>query len=255
MLTDRFVIQTLQTMKPLVYILAFGIFVMLALPSHGQINLQNTINNLNQNLGQGLSNDKIVKGLKEALSKGTNTSSTKASAVDGFYGNSLIKIPFPKEAQEMQKTLVKMGMEKQTEDFVRSLNRAAEDASKKAAPIFLNAIKTMSISDGVNILRGDSVAATKFLQSKTTEELQKAFAPIVKASLESAQVYSYWKPLAKTYNRIPMVQRVNPNMEEYVTTKAIEGLFTLIAQEETKIRKDPAATGSALILEVFGKKP
>jgi RNA binding exosome subunit len=242
-------------MKPLVYFLAIGAILLFSIPSHGQINITNTLNTLNQSLGQGLSNDKIVDGLKEALSKGTNTSSTKASALDGFYGNSIIRIPFPSEAQEMQKTLVKMGMEKQTEDFVRSLNRAAEDASKKAAPIFLNAIKTMSISDGVNILRGDSVAATKFLQNKTTEELKLAFAPIVKSSLESAQVYSYWKPLAKTYNRIPMVKRVNPNMEEYVTTKAIEGLFKLISQEETKIRKDPAATGSALIMEVFGKRP
>lgn len=224
-------------------------------PSKGQINLNNVVNTLNQNLGQGLSNDKIVSGLKEALNRGSNASSDRASKVDGFYRNPAIKIPFPKEAKEMESTLKSIGMQKQTDAFVKSLNRAAEDAAKKAAPIFLNAITSMTINDGLTILRGGENSATTFLQSKTTSDLKQEFSPIVRASLKKVQVTKYWTPLAKNYNKLPMVKKVNPNLEEYVTTKAIEGLFKLVAEEEAKIRKDPIGTGSALLQEVFGTRP
>ncbi len=220
-----------------------------------QININNALNTINPNLGQGLSNDKIVGGLKEALTRGSNNSSTKASKVDGFYKNAAIKIPFPKEAQDMERTLKSLGMQKQTDAFVKSLNRAAEDAAKKAAPIFIKAITSMTITDGLNILRGGDHSATQFLQGKTTPDLKKEFAPIVKASLTKVQVTKYWTPLAKNYNKIPTVKKLNPNLEAYVTAKAIEGLFKLVAEEEAKIRKDPVATGSALLQEVFGIKP
>ncbi|MFN9597055.1 MAG: DUF4197 domain-containing protein, partial [Bacteroidota bacterium] len=107
----------------------------------------------------------------------------------------------------------------------------------------------------LNILRGGDHSATQFLQGKTTPDLKKEFAPIVKASLTKVQVTKYWTPLAKNYNKIPTVKKLNPNLEAYVTAKAIEGLFKLVAEEEAKIRKDPVATGSALLQEVFGIKP
>jgi len=236
-------------------VLCIGVSLFSTLPSSAQINLNNTLNSINQNLGQGLSNDKIVSGLKEALTRGSNNSSTKASKVDGFYKNPAIKIPFPKEAQDMERTLKSLGMQKQTDAFVKSLNRAAEDAAKKAAPIFIKAITSMSINDGLNILRGGDHSATNFLQGKTTPDLKKEFSPIVKSSLAKVQVTKYWAPLAKNYNKIPTVKKLNPNLEEYVTAKAIEGLFKLVAEEEAKIRKDPVATGSALLQEVFGIKP
>lgn len=242
-------------MKTNRFLFFFACTLSLSIPALGQINLNNAINSLNQNLGQGLSNDKIVSGLKEALNRGSNASSERASKVDGFYKNPAIKIPFPKEAREMESTLKSIGMQKQTDAFVKSLNRAAEDAAKKAAPIFVKAITSMSINDGLTILRGGDNSATNFLQSKTTPDLKREFSPIVKASLKKVQVTKYWTPLAKNYNKLPMVKKVNPNLEEYVTVKAIEGLFKLVAEEEAKIRKDPIGTGSALLQEVFGIKP
>lgn len=219
-----------------------------------QINIGNVINSANSLLGNGLSNDKIVKGLKEALNVGTKNSTEKASKTDGFYKNPLIKIPFPKEAKQMESTLKSIGMTKQVESFVMTMNRAAEDASKKAAPIFINAITKMSIKDGVNILRGKDNAATEFLKTNTSSPLKTEFKPVVKASLQKVQITKYWSPLVKTYNRVPMVKKMNPDLDDYVTTLAIDGLFKLIASEELKIRKDPKARISDLLKEVFGGK-
>lgn len=219
-----------------------------------QINIGNVINSANSLLGNGLSNDKIVKGLKEALNVGTKNSTEKASKTDGFYKNPLIKIPFPKEAKQMESTLKSIGMTKQVESFVMTMNRAAEDASKKAAPIFINAITKMSIKDGVNILRGKDNAATEFLKTNTASPLKTEFKPVVKASLQKVQITKYWSPLVKTYNRVPMVKKMNPDLDDYVTTLAIDGLFKLIASEELKIRKDPKARISDLLKEVFGGK-
>jgi hypothetical protein len=215
-----------------------------------QVNLNSVINSAN--LGQGLSNDKIVSGLKEALSKGTNKSSLMASAVDGYYKNPIIKIPFPPEAREMEKTLKQIGMQKEVEKFVKTLNKAAEDAAKKAAPIFLNAITSMSITDGINILKGGNSAATEYLKRSSTSALKGEFKPVIKTSLKKVEITKYWNPLVKNYNKVPFVKKMNPDLDDYVTTRAIDGLFKLIAEEETKIRKDPMATGSNLLQEVFG---
>lgn len=202
--------------------------------------------------GQTVSNDEVVKGLKEALSVGVNKAGASASKTDGFNKNSLIKIPFPPEAKQMETTLKSMGMTKQLNKFTETLNRAAEKAAKDAAPIFLKAITSMSLTDGISILKGGDNAATKFLQDKTTTELKGKFKPVVAAALKSVQITKYWNPLATTYNKVPMVQKVNPNLEDYVTIKAIEGMFKLVGQEETKIRKDPASRISDLLKKVFG---
>jgi hypothetical protein len=225
--------------------------------SSAQVNLSGISNTINQNLGQGLSNDKIVSGLKEALTRGSNTSAEKASRVDGFYRNPAIKIPFPKEAREMENTLKQIGMSKQVDTFVKTLNRAAEDAAKKAAPIFIKAITSMTLTDGLGILRGGNTSATDYLSRTTTSGLRSEFRPVVSASLKKVEITRHWTPLVKSYNKIPMVKKMNPDLEDYVTTKAIEGLFKLVAEEEAKIRKDPVGTGSALLQEVFGggRKP
>jgi len=202
--------------------------------------------------GKNLSNDDIIKGLKEALSVGTKNSSGKASKTDGYYKNPLIKIPFPKEGQQMESTLKSLGMTKQVNDFVKSLNRAAEDAAKKAAPIFLDAITKMTITDGVNILKGNDDAATQFLKKGTSTQLKNEFKPVIKTSLNKVQVTKYWNPLVKNYNKVPFVTKMNPNLEEYVTQKAMDGLFMLIAQEEAKIRKDPKAQVTDILKKVFG---
>lgn len=203
-------------------------------------------------LGNGLSNTDIITGLREALSVGTNNSTGAASKLDGYLKNPAIKIPFPKDAALMEQKLRALGMGKQCDALVTSLNRAAEKAAVDAAPIFLNAIKGITINDGLSILNGGDNAATNFLKTGTNAELKAKFMPIIKAALVKVNATKYWNPLFTRYNKIPMVQKVNPNLDAYVTDKAIEGLFKLVAVEETKIRKDPSARVSDILKKVFG---
>jgi hypothetical protein len=200
----------------------------------------------------GLSNDEIISGLKEALNLGTSKASGNASKTDGFYKNPLIFIPFPPEVAMVEKKARQIGLGAQADSFIKSMNRAAESASKEAAPVFLNAIKQMTITDGLTILKGGETAATDFLKNKTTAELTAKFSPIVKKAIAQAQVTKYWKPVINGYNKIPGVTKRNPNLDQYITERTIQGLFKLIAQEETKIRKDPAARVSEILKRVFG---
>lgn len=215
----------------------------------------NNIVNGAKSITQGnknLSSDDIVNGLKEALNVGTKNSTTSASKVDGYLKNPKIKIPFPPEAEQMEKTLRSVGMGEQVDNFVVSMNRAAEEAAKDAAPIFIDAIKNMNISDGMSILKGSDTAATHYLRQQTTAELIVKFTPVIKAAIEKVKVTSYWTPLVTKYNKIPFVKKQNPNLDQYVTLKALDGLFYLISQEELKIRKDPAAQVTDLLKKVFG---
>lgn len=204
--------------------------------------------------GSGLTNDEVIRGLKEALSIGAKDAAGKASRFNGFYKNPRIKIPFPPDAQKVKTTVEAMGMKKQVDKFVETLNRAAEEAAKKAAPIFLNAITGMTIQDGFQILNGPDDAATAYLRNKTTAPLKKEFKPVVKKAIDKVQVTKYWNPIASTYNAVPFVQKVNPNLDDYVTDRALEGLFKLIADEEKRIRKDPAARVTELLRKVFGSR-
>jgi hypothetical protein len=201
-----------------------------------------------------LTNDEIVKGLKEALKVGSDKSVSKASQVDGFLKNPSIKILFPPEAKAMETKLRSIGMGKQCDKFIETLNRGAEEASKSAVPIFVNAITQLSIGDGLKILNGSDNAATSYLKEQTTSQLKVAFTPVVKAALAKVKITNYWNPLATKYNKLPMVTKVNPNLEAYVTEKAIEGLFKLISEEEYKIRKDPGARVNDILKKVFGSK-
>lgn len=200
----------------------------------------------------GLTNEEVIKGLKEALTVGTNNSASLASKLDGYYKNPKIYIPWPSEARDMKTKLTQMGFSKKIEEFEMSLNRAAEEAALKAAPIFVNAVTNMSVQDGFAILKGADTAATNYLRKSTYTSLKEQFTPVVKEAIEKVKVTSYWTPLATAYNKLPMVKKQNPNLDEYVTDKAINGLMTLIADEEVKIRKDPAARVSELLKKVFG---
>lgn len=203
-----------------------------------------------------LTNDEVISGLKSALEVAIKNSSSMASAVDGFNGNSLIRLPFPQEAIDVKNTLEEKGLLKeQIEKFELTLNRAAEEASKEAAPIFINAIKNMSIQDGFTILKGENNAATNFLKDKTTSQLVEAFTPKAKNAIDKVELTKLWSPLVKAYNTATILtgkKEVNPNLEEYVTTKAISGLFTLMESEEKKIRKDPIARVNDILKKVFG---
>lgn len=201
-----------------------------------------------------LTNDEVIKGLKEALSVGTNNSSGAAAKVDGYLKNPKLFIPWPAEAQAMKDKLIKMGMKKKVTDFETSLNRAAEEAAKKAAPVFLDAITNMSIGDGFAILKGADTAATHYLKEKTYAPLKSQFMPIVKEAINKVKVTSYWNPLVTAYNKVPGVKKQNPDLNEYVCTKAINGLMLLIQEEEMKIRKDPMARVTDLLKKVFSFK-
>jgi len=213
--------------------------------------VEDAVNTVSGN-GGSLSNDDIIKGLKEALNVGTTNSTGKASKMDGFYKNNLIKIPFPPEAAQVKSTVENLGMKPQVDKFVMTLNRAAEEASKEAKPIFVNAVTSMTIQDGMTILKGNNDAATQYLKGKTQAQLNAAFSPIVKRAIAKVELTKYWKPIVTQYNKVPFVNKVNPDLEKYVTDKALEGLFKLVAEEETKIRKDPAARVSEILRKVFG---
>jgi hypothetical protein len=215
-------------------------------------NLLNQGSNFLNGSGQTVSNDEVVKGLKEALTIGTNNSTTVAAKPDGFFKNPLIKIPFPPDAKKMDTELRKIGMGKDVDKFVMTLNHGAEEAAKSAAPIFVAAITGMTITDGISLLKGGDNAATNYLKDKTSADLKVKFKPIIQAALKKVEITKYWNPLVKSYNKIPFVEKVNPNLDDYCTLKAMDGLFKLIAGEELKIRKDPAARVTDLLKKIFG---
>jgi hypothetical protein len=200
----------------------------------------------------GFSESEAVQGIKEALVKGTGESVSFVSVVDGYFGNPEIKIPFPEDAKMVESKLRAIGMGKQVDEAILSINRAAEDAAQQAKPIFVNAITAMSISDAIGIVKGPEDAATSYLRNTTSPDLRLKFKPEIQKSLDKVQATKYWKDLITTYNKIPMVQKVNPDLAAYVTDKAIAGLFVMISKEEKKIRKDPVARTSEILKKVFG---
>lgn len=205
--------------------------------------------------GSSLSSDDIVAGLKQALSLGAQKSADQLSAVNGFLNDKAVKILLPDQAQKAEKTLRGLGMGKLVDDAITSMNHAAEDASKSAAPIFLTAIKNMNVTDGVNILKGSDTAATAYLRKSATPGLTKAYTPVIDSALEKTGATKYWKEVFETYNKLPTTfSKVNPDLSAYVTQKAINGIFYYVAQEEIKIRKDPAAQVTDLLKQVFGGK-
>lgn len=204
--------------------------------------------------GGNLTNDEIVMGLKEALQVGISNGSAQASALDGYFKNNLIKLAFPPDVQRVETKLRQIGLGSEVDKFILSLNRAAEDAAKKSKPIFIKAITSMSIQDALGILKGDSTAATSYLQRTTNQELYTQFFPVIDSTLRLNNTTKYYADLVNTYNKLPLVQKVNPDIKQYATQKAIDGLFVLISQEERKIRKDPMARVNDILKKVFGQK-
>lgn len=204
-------------------------------------------------LKSNLSSDEIAKGLKEALNVGANNASQKLSAADGFFKDAAIKILMPPEAQKAEKKLRALGMGKLVDDAILSMNRAAEDASKNAAPIFVNAIKQITIQDAVGILRGGDFAATNYLKNKTIASLTEAFRPVIESSLKKVNATKYWNIVFSTYNKFSF-NKVNPDLAAYVTEKSLSGIFYQVGLEEQKIRKDPLARTTNLLKKVFANQ-
>ena len=200
-----------------------------------------------------LSQEEVGSGLKEALSRGVEKGVDQISKPDGFLKDLSIKILLPEEAKNVEEKLRSIGQGKQVDETIESINRAAEDASAEAKEIFIAAIKGMTINDAMSILRGDNNAATKFLDKSTRDALTGKFEPIVKVSLDKVGATKNWNSIFTTYNKIPFVQKVNPDLVAYATDKAINGLFIQIAKEELKIRQNPAARVTDLLKKVFGQ--
>jgi hypothetical protein len=202
-----------------------------------------------------LTNEEVISGLKEALNVGIKNAVNLSSVTDGFLKNDLIRLPFPPDAIKVREKAINFGLSKQVTTFEETLNRAAEEATKKALPIFVDAIKNMSVSDGFTILKGGDGAATKFLKSQTSNQLVIAFAPVVKEATTKVQLTAYWNPIITRYNSAMTLsggQKLDPDLDAYITQKAIDGLFYLVETEENKIRKDPLARVSDILVKVFG---
>jgi hypothetical protein len=193
----------------------------------------------------------IAAGLKEALNKGVTEQVSKLTAVDGFYKNETVKILMPEELARVDKTLRKMGMANLADDGIKALNRAAEDAVKEATPIFVSAIKNITITDAKSILLGNDNAATTYLQSSTTIPLYAKFSPVVQKSINKVGADVIWNSIIKKYNTIPLVSKVNPDITDYITNKALDGVFKMITVEEKNIRTNLNARTSDVLKKVF----
>ena len=204
-------------------------------------------------LGTGtLSDADIIAGLKQALEVGTGNASNRLNSTNGYYGDPLVKIPFPPDAQRAADKLNQLGMEKLVNDFVLKLNRGAEAAAKEAKPIFVDAIKAMTFADARQILSGPDNAATNYFEGKTRQPLYGKFNPVINRTLEEVKAATAWEKVTSTYNKIPLVTKVNTDLTDYATNKALDGLFVKLAGEEKKIRTDPAARVTELLKKVFG---
>ena len=199
-----------------------------------------------------LNKDEVGAGLKEALTRGVEKGVDQLSKPDGFYKDLSIKIPLPEEAKKVEAKLRSLGQGEKVDETIESINRAAEDATVAAKDIFVEAIKGMTIEDAMSILRGDDNAATKFLDKSTRANLITKFEPIVKVSLDKVGATKNWNTIFTIYNKVPFIQKVNPDLVAYATGKAIAGLFIQITKEELKIRQDPAARVTDLLKKVFG---
>ena len=216
----------------------------------GCAELQQVANQFPQ-VGGILTNGDIASGLKEALNNGIDKQVVKLTAVDGFYKNELVKILLPEELKKVDRALRTIGLSSLADEGQRMMNRAAEDAVKQATPIFVNAIKNMTFTDAKNILLGNQTAATTYLQGSTTTALYGKFNPVIKNSFTKVGADKVWTNIITKYNAIPLVRKVNPDLTDYVTNQALNGVFKMVAIEEQNIRTNLNSRTSDLLKRVF----
>ena len=234
-------------------LLFMGMLLFVAACTTQQIN--KTLGGIGDVLGEkdGLTTQEVAEGLKQALEQGASKGAAQASKEDGYYRNPKIRIPFPEDVRRVEEKLRQLGLGSEVDRFVMTLNRGAEEAAKEARPIFLNAIRSMTIQDAWNILKGEDNAATQYLRRTTSDQLRVKFQPVMSKALEQVNATRYYGDIVTTYNRLPGVQQVNPDLEDYATTKAMDGLFLLIAEEEKNIRENPVARTTELLKKVFAR--
>jgi hypothetical protein len=194
-----------------------------------------------------------VSGLKEALSIGTENAVKNVSQLDGYFGNKMIKILMPEKIQKVADVLKMAGYQQQVDDFILSMNRAAEKAAPQATSYFVDAIKSMTFEDATKILHGGDTSATEFFKGKTQDKLYAAFKPIVSSSMNEVGVTHSYKEMMGQYEALPFMSKESLDLDHYVTNKSLDGLFYMIGQEEKKIRTDPSARVTDLLKSVFGK--
>jgi hypothetical protein len=217
--------------------------------------ISQTLNEVSKAAGTtqpALTTEEVGGGLKEALINGISKGADLVSITDGYFKNPEIKIPFPPDVKKVEDKLRQVGLGNKVDEFVMTLNRGAEEAAKEAKPIFINAIKQLTIEDAWGILKGNPDAATQFLKRTTTPQLKEKFSPVVKAALDKVSATKYYADVVNSYNKIPFVEKVNPDLNSYATDKAIEGLFVMVAREEKNIRENPVARTTDLLKKVFG---
>jgi len=205
--------------------------------------------------GSGLTEKDAALGIKEALTQGIGKAVLNLHKTDGFFGSDIYKLLLPPDSQKAEKALRKLGLGSQVDKAILAINRGAEDAVGSATPIFTNAIKEMTVTDALGIVRGNKDAATQYFRRKTSQELIAAFTPPVKTSLDKTNATRYYADIANTYNRLPTsFDKVNPDLTNYVVGKAVDALFDQIAKEEANIRANPVARTTEILKKVFGSR-
>jgi hypothetical protein len=208
---------------------------------------------LSKNSASGISENEAGQGIKEALTQGVTNAVLNLNKTDGFFGNEIYKVLLPPDAKKIETTLRKIGMGDQVDKAILSINRGAEDAVGFAKDIFMSAIKEMTLTDALNIVKGNKDAATQYFKQKTTEKLMAAFTPPVKTSLDKVGATKHYTDIVATYNKLPTTfNKVNPDLPSYVVAKAVDALFDQVAKEEANIRANPAARATDILKKVFG---
>lgn len=203
--------------------------------------------------GAGVSEAEAGQGIKEALTQGVTNAVLNLNKTDGFFGSDIYKMLLPPDAQKVEKTLRTAGLGSEVDKAILAINRGAEDAVAYAKPIFVDAIKEMTLTDALNIVKGPKDAATQYFKQKTSEKLTAAFKPSVESSLEKVNATKYYSDIVTRYNDFPTTfKKINPDLTSYVVGKAVDALFDQVAKEEANIRANPMGQASALLQKVFG---
>jgi len=239
-------------MKRSLYLLTFLLMVLVHPANAGF--MEDLVKGAGQGQKSGPANDQIIAGLKEALSIGTGNAVTATSKTNGYFGNQAIKILMPEKIQKVADVLGRVGYQKEVDDFVLSMNQAAEKAAPQAKAIFIDAIHQMTVEDARKILDGGDTAATEYFKAKTSGKLYEAFQPIVSSSMNEVGTTRSYKEMMGKYTALPFASAESLDLDRYVTNKGLDGLFYLVGQEEIKIRKDPTARVTDLLKTVFGGK-
>lgn len=239
-------------MKTIFTIAIFGL-LFLPVASYSQISIPKILTG--EKSGSGITENEAGQGVKEALLQGVTTAVLNLNKTDGFFGSEFYKMLLPEDAKKVEKTLRNIGMGAQVDKAILSINRGAEDAVAFAKPIFIDAVKAMTLTDALNIIKGDKDEATKYFKDKTKQKLITAFTPSVQTSLDKVDATKHYSDIITSYNKLPTTfKKINPDLTSYVVGKAVDALFDQVAKEEANIRANPLARGSDILKKVFGSK-